>query len=1115
MANISQKISSYIAGISQQPDHLKRPGQVRNLLNGLPDITEGLLKRPGSELISKLNTTSGGKWFTMFRDANEAYIAQINNGVLKIWSLIDGLPRVVRYNSTPNIHWPEDGGVGLPQDPDHPVYPPSGGGDSALPATCDLDYLTSSLDSWINAKEEESKKRRKYEDALETYNLRKNDQQREEYVAPTHSAAHAVRCHSHAYLGVIGTLPPNHIRMAEDRGHHGMFNWACRWSQPGVAIAPGEHWSCPCADGRGFYVLEGKYTPAQIDDAWTLQDQAYSELTIAELNTLHRRKVYEDAASRCNVAPKITPMLTPGQMSLDRVIPYLNGAERGDITTVTINDYTFVVNKKATVTMGTDKSTSRPNEAYLSIKALEYNTEYSLTITKPGTSANKVVSYAKSLVVTPSEFRDGDGNCPLTKSQTFDRSVSNSKTNLRYQLETRGYPIANGNYDYDCQYNTYITLINGGQGWITGDSWTVNMGGKDYTVRVAEHGIKYVYDEVVPITPFLTPKDQTTGLIKPESILQHFKSEIEKVSGWSAQIIGNGLYIKGPVEFSVYTSGGRAESAIEAFTNKVNNISKLPLQCKDGYIVKILNTGEFEDDYYVKFVGTKEGVDGAGAWEETVAPGIPINLNYTTMPHQIVRMPDGSFMLSPVDWENRLVGDATTNPSPSFVGKQINKVFFYRNRLGILSDENVILSRAGDFFNFFVKTAITVSDSDPIDLAASSTTPCVLHDAVPMVPGLVLFSRDKQFLLSTSQDLLSPNTAKIDILSTYSCREDLPAFEMGSTLGFIGPAGHYSRMWEITNLQQSSGPEVIEQSKIVQELLTDKIDLLADSKDNTLIILGVKGDNQQVCYRYFNDGQKRVQSSWFHWTSCGPLVHHAITKDTYYSVVEYNNELHLGKTVLTARSSFDVVTAHPRYAPCLDFRKTIPTGAIFYDKETRQSSFLMADRYSDNAVVFAIGQGANQGRIVNPTITKSGEKWKVVIPGNWEKEVLSIGYPYRFYVEMPHNFYIKDDGEKTVSDTRMYTNVHRIKLAFGRVGYFDVTVKRKGKPDTVTHCEMSPADEYKASEHEVTFETTYTVPVYEKNTNTNIELTSTNPTPVTLLSSVWEGTASPKSYKSV
>ena len=78
------------------------------------------------------------------------------------------------------------------------------------------------------------------------------------------------------------------------------------------------------------------------------------------------------------------------------------------------------------------------------------------------------------------------------------------------------------------------------------------------------------------------------------------------------------------------------------------------------------------------------------------------------MPHQIVRKFNSAgniyFEVSPINWEDRLVGDETTNPAPSFVGKFINKLVLYRNRLGIMADENIVLSRPGDYFNFWSKT---------------------------------------------------------------------------------------------------------------------------------------------------------------------------------------------------------------------------------------------------------------------------------------------------------------------------------------------------------------------------------------------------------------------------
>ena len=58
MASITQTIPQYNGGISQQPDEKKIPGQVIEAKNVLPDITRGLLKRPGGKLIGSLSDGS-------------------------------------------------------------------------------------------------------------------------------------------------------------------------------------------------------------------------------------------------------------------------------------------------------------------------------------------------------------------------------------------------------------------------------------------------------------------------------------------------------------------------------------------------------------------------------------------------------------------------------------------------------------------------------------------------------------------------------------------------------------------------------------------------------------------------------------------------------------------------------------------------------------------------------------------------------------------------------------------------------------------------------------------------------------------------------------------------
>ena len=51
MANVTQTIQNYLSGVARIPDFNKLPGQVRDLLNGYPDTTFGLVKRPGTEFL--------------------------------------------------------------------------------------------------------------------------------------------------------------------------------------------------------------------------------------------------------------------------------------------------------------------------------------------------------------------------------------------------------------------------------------------------------------------------------------------------------------------------------------------------------------------------------------------------------------------------------------------------------------------------------------------------------------------------------------------------------------------------------------------------------------------------------------------------------------------------------------------------------------------------------------------------------------------------------------------------------------------------------------------------------------------------------------------------------
>ena len=104
MASITQTIPQYSLGMSEQPDQLKFPGQVTEVINAIPDLTKGLFKRPGAKRIGTdalSSVQSGGSWFHYFRDESEgAYIGQIAaDGQVRVWSCETGALQTTAYAS--------------------------------------------------------------------------------------------------------------------------------------------------------------------------------------------------------------------------------------------------------------------------------------------------------------------------------------------------------------------------------------------------------------------------------------------------------------------------------------------------------------------------------------------------------------------------------------------------------------------------------------------------------------------------------------------------------------------------------------------------------------------------------------------------------------------------------------------------------------------------------------------------------------------------------------------------------------------------------------------------------------------------------------------------------
>ena len=150
------------------------------------------------------------------------------------------------------------------------------------------------------------------------------------------------------------------------------------------------------------------------------------------------------------------------------------------------------------------------------------------------------------------------------------------------------------------------------------------------------------------------------------------------------------------------------------------------------------------------------------------------------------------------------------------------------------------------------------------------------------------------------------------------------------------------------------------------------------------------------------------------------------------------------------------------------------------------------------------------GRYAKPTSTSTTS---FTVPGDWSSATLNIGYIYPYEVKFPTFYVTRQEGNANRSDVNASLVLHRIKFHFGKIGLYETTIERTGKPDYTEVYESTELDEYDASDAPYLEEYVKTVPVYEKNTNLDITLKSSHPAPATLRSVSWEGNYTPKYYR--
>ena len=1006
MANITQTIRSLNGGISQQPDEQKIPGQVKDMLNAVPDVTQGLLKRPAGRFVSTLtNSTADGKWFHYYRDENEQYIGQVRrSGVIKMWAC-----EQVLDPATGNVVHQAGAEVNVVD-----VTSGSGAG-KYLYHTGDEDIQTLTLNDFT-------------------------------------------------------------------------------------------------------YINNRTKTPAMLTGASDVKPLGnYLKEVFIDLKSISYAKQYSVNLFDSTDPADLSTVRTATRIRVDMVKSSNNYCDSN-------GNMVSAGNRKNQSTR-CDDSAGDSRDAYA-----------------PNV-ATKIFNIGSGTQYT-------DTGATYTDAQhtvNINGNNSSGRSNLYFRIATTGQSVPfttgtgqNQSTTYQARYTTTYDLLHGGEGWHEGDTFDVFMKNAIYTVTIEKVSVAKVQANLALVRPNPTPFDTETT-ITAESILGDIRKGITGSTtattgnGFTVTQIGTGLHVSRTTNFNGSTPVGELLNVV---AGKVNDAGDLPSQCKHGMVVEVVNSSADEDNYFVEFQGNNDK-DGEGSWVECAKPGRADKIDKTTMPVVLIRTENAEFRLTELDgstysingtvqpevpkWDDALVGDTDTNPEPEFIGRPINKMCFFRNRFTMLADEFIVMSRPGDFTNFFNKSAIQFIGSDPINISASSPYPATLFDAIEVNTGLVLFSKSQQFMLTTDSDTFSPLTAKINALSTYNFNFQTNPISLGTTIGFLDNAGKFSRFYEMTRILREGEPQIVEQSAVVSRLFEKDLKTISNSRENQIVLFSEDNSSTLYGYRYFNQIEERSLASWFRWTLPGTIKYHCMQDDSLFVVIQNGSQRELLK--FTIKMDANTVTLNDNRVH-LDYLMEIPkfignttNPTVTYDSANNVSTFTRPSGLNGgdtNIAVYDIDDTATPAVAIGNYAEATVNSGNIVIPGNWTGQDFYIGYLYTMSITIPTIYYTQREGEKFVADTRANTILHRVKLGFGPVGFYQIELQRTGKPTWNEEYEVTPANTVTANSAGVFDDNILrTVPIYDRNTNATLIVKSTHPSPATLHTLTWEGIYNNNFYQRV
>jgi hypothetical protein len=498
-----------------------------------------------------------------------------------------------------------------------------------------------------------------------------------------------------------------------------------------------------------------------------------------------------------------------------------------------------------------------------------------------------------------------------------------------------------------------------------------------------------IYVNGVRITYMVTQSnvDKKTILQRTSTIANTLATGLNK-AGYGGWTINNScITVPMPAGYKVETSDGDGGQSMEVFGAEIENFSKLPPSCREHRVVKVKgDAGDHGDDYYVVYQNN--------LWRETWGWETKSAFDPSTMPHVLVyNEATDQFTFKQHVWKERVVGDNETNPHPAFVNQTINSMTLYKGRLVLLSGENVIMSEADNYENFYRSTVIQLLDNELIDIAAVTGRQANLFHGLQFNKKLLVFSDKSQFILDAGQTL-SPRSASLVAASAYDCSRSIPPIAMDSSVYFTEDSSKWAKLYEYKVADDGMTEEADVTSIQVPEYIPAPIKALVGvPKASTIFLLG-DNDYRLYVYKYLDGPQGKIQSAWNYWEFGFQIKSLLVSGSTLFLFVNRNDGMYLMSIDLdddAVRSAYDLTVY-------LDSQITNNDCSHKYDPISNTTHFILPYQYDPTRLRIVAKDAELRAVGYYPKLHLLGAN-QFLVQGNWETVDAIIGETYDYEME--------------------------------------------------------------------------------------------------------------------